>query len=133
MKTTYSNKLLQKPLTAQDRAFGNLVYETNGWKFDYTVSYSSKKRLPSTLSNPAEHQRPSYSPSFATMNAQVSKTLGKKNQLDIYLGGENLTNYFQKNAIIAATQPFNSSFDASMIWGPLTGRMLYTGMRFKIK
>ncbi|MEJ7677266.1 MAG: hypothetical protein WKG06_05210 [Segetibacter sp.] len=85
-----------------------MAYETNRWKFDYTISYSGKKRLPSTVSNPAEHQRASYSPSFATMNAQVSKTLGKKNQFDIYLGGENLSNYFQKNAIIAATQPFSS-------------------------
>ncbi len=133
VKATYGSQLLQKPLTAQNRAFANLAYETNGWKFDYTLSYSGKKRLPSTISNPAEHQRSSYSPSFATMNAQVSKTLGKQNQFDIYLGGENLTNYFQQNAIIAATEPFSSLFDASMIWGPLTGRMLYAGMRFKIK
>jgi hypothetical protein len=67
------------------------------------------------------------------MNAQVSKTLGKKNPFDIYAGGENLTNYYQKNAIIAATQPFSQYFDASMIWGPLTGRMIYAGMRFRIK
>lgn len=133
VKTTYSNQLLQKPLTAQNRAFLNLGYETNGWKFDYTVSHSGKKRLPSTSSNPSEYQRLAYSPSFVTMNAQVSKTLGKKNPFDIYVGGENLTNYYQKNAIIAATQPFSQYFDASMIWGPITGKMLYAGMRFKIK
>lgn len=133
VKTTYNEQLLQKPLTAQDRAFANLAYETNGWKFDYTVSYSSRKRLPSTAVNPVQYQQPSYSPSFATMNAQVSKTLGKKNLFDIYLGGENLSNYYQKNAIIAATQPFSEYFDASMIWGPITGRMFYAGMRFRIK
>lgn len=133
VKTTYGGQLLQKPLTAQDRAFANLAYENRGWKFDYTMSYNGKKRLPSTTGNPAEYQNASYSPSFATINAQVSKTLGKKNQLDIYLGGENLGNYFQRNAIIAASQPFSSLFDASMLWGPLTGRMLYAGMRFKIK
>lgn len=133
VKTTYSNQLLQKTLTAQNRAFANLAYETKGWKFDYTVSYSGKKRLPSTEANPAEYQRSSYSPSFVTMNAQVSKTLGKKNPFDIYIGGENLTNYYQKNAIIAATQPFSQYLDASMIWGPITGRMIYAGMRFRIK
>ena len=133
VKTTYSHQLLQKPLTAQNRAFANLAYETNGWKFDYTVSYNGKKRLPSTAANPIEYQRLSYSPSFATMNAQVSKTLGRKNPFDIYAGGENLSNYYQKNAIIAATQPFSQYFDASIIWGPITGRMIYAGMRFRIK
>ena len=133
VKTTYSYQLLQKPLTAQNRAFANLAYVTNGWKFDYTVSYNGKKRLPSTAANPIEYQRLSYSPSFATMNAQVSKTLGRKNPFDIYAGGENLTNYNQKNAIIAATQPFSQYFDASIIWGPITGRMIYAGMRFRIK
>jgi outer membrane cobalamin receptor len=133
VKSTYGNELLQKPLTSKGRAFANLAYETNGWKFDYTVSYNSKKRLPSTLANPSAYQRSSYSPSFAAMNAQVSKTLGKKNPFDIYLGGENLTNYFQKNAIVAAGEPFSPYFDASMIWGPVTGRMFYAGLRFKIK
>ena len=133
VKTTYSDQLLQKPLTAQNRAFANLAYQTNGWKFDYTVSYNGKKRLSSTAANPVEFQRKAYSPSFATMNAQVSKTIGKKNPFDLYLGGENLTNYYQQNAIIAATQPFSQSFDASMIWGPITGRMIYAGMRFRIK
>ena len=38
---------------------------------------------------------------------------------EIYAGGENLTNYFQKNVIIAADQPFGNYFDASMVWGPV--------------
>lgn len=133
VKTTYSNQLLQKPLTAQNRAFTNFAYEIKGWKFDYTVSFSGKKRLPSTKANPVEYQRSSYSPSYFTMNAQVTKTFGSKKLFDIYAGGENLTNYYQKNAIVAASQPFSQYFDASMIWGPLSGRMIYAGMRFRIK
>ena len=133
VKTTYGSQLLQKPLTAQNRAFANVAYEYKGWKIDYTVSYNSKKRLPSTAASPVMYQRPAYSPSFATMNAQVTKTLGKNSLFDVYVGAENLTNYFQKNAIIAATQPFSQYFDASMIWGPITGRMFYTGLRYRIK
>jgi outer membrane cobalamin receptor/copper chaperone CopZ len=133
VKTTYDKRILQKPLTAHNRAYTNLAYEVNGWKFDYTISYSGKKRLPSTTANPLEYQRPSYSTSFITMNAQVSKTFDKKNVFDIYLGGENLSNYYQKDAIIAAAEPFGQYFDASMIWGPITGRMLYAGIRFMIK
>jgi hypothetical protein len=102
VKTTYVAQLLEKPLISRNRAFANLGYEVNGWKFDYTVTYSGRKRLPSTASNPIEYQREEYSPSFFMMNAQVSKTIGTKNPVEIYVGSENLTNYIQKDAIIAA-------------------------------
>lgn len=133
VKTSYGDQLLQKPLTAQHRAFANLGYEIKGWKFDYTVSYNSKKRIPSTSGNPAGYQRDNYSPDYTVMNAQISKTVGAKFPVDIYLGGENLTNFFQKDAIIAADQPFSPYFDASLVWGPVSGRMIYGGLRFKIK
>ena len=93
---------------------------------------NGRKRLPSTLGNPAIYQRPAYSPSFWIMNAQLSKTLGKKHPVDPYLGGENLTNYFQQDAIINPEQPFGPFFDASMVWGPVSGRMIYLGLRYKI-
>lgn len=133
VKTTYSDQLLEKPLISRNRAFGNISYEFKGWKFDYTITYSGKKRLPSTAANPAAYQRPAYSPSFIMMNAQLSKTIGTKNPFEIYIGGENLTNDIQKDAIIAADQPFSPYFDASLVWGSITGRMFYFGMRFSIK
>jgi hypothetical protein len=49
------------------------------------------------------------------------------------VGGENLSNYFQNMPILAADQPFGNYFDTSMLWGPLTGRMFYTGVRYFIK
>jgi hypothetical protein len=67
------------------------------------------------------------------MNAQVSKTFNKNYPMDIYMGVENIANYFQQNTILAATTPFSSYFDASMVWGPTYGRMLYLGWRIKIK
>ena len=133
VKTTYGSSLLQKPLISKDRAFVNLAYEVSGWKFDYTITYSGRKRIPSTIANPLNYQRQSYSPSFIMMNAQVSKTIGKKNPLELYAGSENITNYIQKDAIIASGQPFGQYFDASLIWGSVTGRMLYAGVRFKRK
>jgi outer membrane receptor protein involved in Fe transport len=133
VKTTYEGKLLEKLLISKNRGFTNLAYGVKGWKFDYTVSYNGKKRLPGTKSNPAEYQRASYSPGFVTMNAQINKTIGKKHPMEIYLGGENLTSYHQKNVIVAGDQPFGAYFDASMVWGPLTGRMIYVGWRYKIK
>ncbi len=133
VKTTYDSKLLQRPLIASNRAFGNLAYAIDGWKFDYTINYNGKKRIPNTDANPMQYQRGNYSPSFVLMNAQISKTVGIKHPMDFYVGGENLTNYYQKDAIVAADQPFSSHFDASLVWGPVTGRMFYAGWRYKIK
>ena len=133
VRTTYDNVLLQKPFTTKHRAFTNLAYEISGWKFDYTFNYNGSKRVPSTLANPAQYQRKTSSPSYVLMNAQVSKTLGKKHPFELYLGGENLSDYFQKDPIIAADEPFGNYFDASMVWGPITGRLIYAGFRYKIK
>jgi len=46
---------LEKPLIAKNRVFANVGYEFNGEKFDYTITYGGKKRLPSTALNPGEY------------------------------------------------------------------------------
>jgi outer membrane receptor for ferrienterochelin and colicin len=133
VKTTYGNLLLQKPLTAKHRAFINLAYETSGWKFDYTFNYNGSKRIPSTAGNPVPFQRATTSPDYLYMNAQVNKMVGKKNPLELYLGGENLGNFFQEDVIVSSGQPFSNFFDASLVWGPASGRLIYAGFRYKIK
>lgn len=133
VKQTYSGQLLDKPFVAKNRAFLSLDYATiNGWKFNYTITYNGKKRLPNTNANPAAFQLPSYSPEYFLMNMQVTKKFNKKMPMEGYIGIENATNYFQQNAIFSASQPNSQYFDASMIWGPITGRMLYFGWRLKI-
>ena len=133
VKTTYHGQLLERPLVSKHRGFANLAYEMKSWKFDYTVTFNGTKRIPFTGDNPAQYRLDDKAPSFVLMNAQVSKTVGKKGDVDIYLGGENLTNFYQKRVILAPAQPFSQNFDASLIWGPVSGRMFYSGIRFKIK
>ncbi len=134
VKTTYDGTLLQRPLVARHRGFLNLGYNTHsgGWHFDYTLNITGQKRLPSTVANPTEYQLVDFSPTYVTMNAQVSKTFGKARPIDVYIGGENLTNFFQQNPILAADQPFSQFFDTSMLWGPISGRMFYAGIRFAL-
>ena len=125
--TTFSGVLKEKPLVAANRAFANFGYETNNsWKFDYTIHWTGTKRVPLTAVS-AE----STSPSFIQMNAQVSKMF--KNNIEVYIGGENLTNYMQPNPIIGAADPYTKGFDASMIWGPVMGRNIYAGVRYNLK
>lgn len=133
VKATYGNQLLQKPFTARHRAFTNLAYEISGWKFDYTFNYNGEKRVVNTMANPPVYQRQKNSPSYILMNAQVSKAVGTKNPVDLYIGGENLTNFLQGDVIVSADNPFGPYFDASLVWGPVSGRLIYAGLRYKIK
>ena len=131
VKTTYRDGLKQKPLQSNHRAFVNLAYETrNQWRFDYTINWQGKKRIPFTGSNPEEYQLAGFSPDFFLMNAQASKAWGE--HFELYAGVENLTGYKQENPIVASEQPFGPYFDSSMVWGPIFGRMTYVGLRFKL-
>lgn len=132
VKTTYIDGLAAKPFVSRNRAFMNLSYATrNHFKLDYTIQWYGSKRIPSTNLNPEIYQLNSYSPDFFLMNAQISKVWNEK--FEIYLGGENLLDFKQQNPILASDDPFGSYFDSSLIWGPIFGRMIYAGIRLKIK
>ncbi|NNC84791.1 MAG: TonB-dependent receptor [Bacteroidia bacterium] len=131
VQTTYNGDLKSKPLLATHRAFANLAYETpNDWKFDYTINWRGSQRVPTTAGNNIQNYRPNKSPDYILMNTQVTKSwLGN---FDVYVGVENILDYTQDDPIIASDEPFGSDFDASSIWGPIFGRNMYVGLRYKI-
>lgn len=121
-----------KPLVAAHRAFANVAYTTrNKWSFDLTASVTGTKRLPSTQTNATRDQFITESPAYLQVNGQVTKAF--KNGIDVYVGVENLTDYRQEQLLIAGDRPFGATFDGSMIWGPIMGRVVYAGVRFKLK
>jgi len=131
VKTQYLDGLLRKPLASIQRAFVNVGYEIeNKWAFDATVNWQGRKRIPNTSTNPEAFQLDEYSPDFFMVNTQVTK---KWKMLDWYVGVENLFNFTQDNPIISAENPSSEFFDSSLIWGPIFGRNIYTGIRYKIK
>lgn len=132
VKTTYMLGLMQRPFVSKHKGFANFAYETilGGWKFDATIQWQGQKRIPDLKKNPAAVFAISESPNFFIVNAQISKSVGKK--LEMYLGVENLFNYKQDYPIISADDPNSEWFDGSMVWGPVFGRMAYTGLRFRI-
>lgn len=132
VQSTLAGRLQERPFVSRNRFFVNASYTTrrSGLQFDATIKWNGRQRLPLSH-NPLEAQNDRFSPSFATLNAQVSKNLGKK--WEVYVGGENLTNFRQLNPIENADNPQNPHFDASMIWGPIVGRMIYSGVRVKFK
>ena len=64
------------------------------------------------------------------MNAQIAKVFSKN--FEIYLGGENLSNYKQENPILASDNPFGPNFDSSIVYAPIMGGMYYVGLRYTI-
>jgi outer membrane receptor for ferrienterochelin and colicins len=135
-KMSFKSGLLEKAMVSKHRAFINLAYETKDdhWQFDFTTQYNGQKRLPQTLTNEAKYRLAAYSPAYFNLMGQITylkKIYG--HDLHLYLGVENLLNFKQNDPILAADLPFSQNFDASMVWGPIYGRMLYAGLRFKIK
>lgn len=131
----YLSGLKKVPFMAKHRGFANLAYSTNKtekgrfWSFDTTLNLVGKQRLPNTRSNPAEFQIGDYSPSYSTLNAQISRNFSEK--IRVYLGGENLTGYQQKVAILDAGNPFGNYFDGGMVYAPIMKQNFYVGVDFK--
>jgi outer membrane receptor for ferrienterochelin and colicins len=128
---TYESGMKLAPYIPRHKMLLTADYETKNekWRFNLTGQLNGKSRLPSTSSNPIAYQRPDESKVFFTMNSQVTAVVKK---WEFYIGGENITNYWQENPIIAADQVESESFDASMIWGPLGGVRLYGGLRWTL-
>lgn len=137
ISTDYLSGSFQRPLQAKHRLFGNIEFETHikdrgqQWKFDFTTNWLGKQQLPNTMTNPEGDRLPEFSPSFAVMNAQITRTFSST--FEMYIGGENIGNYRQSDAILGDHNPFGTSFDTSIVYAPIFGQMYYAGLRFKIK
>ena len=129
-KTDFEGGRNIRPLISKQRAFFNFGWEMGkGWVFDLTGNWQDSKRIPFTDQNPEEFRFDTESPSFTTINSQITKTIRKG--FDIYLGSENLFDYRQEDAILSNDNPFNDYFDSSLVWGPVQGRVVYLGLRYK--
>ncbi|WP_304234226.1 TonB-dependent receptor [Jiulongibacter sediminis] len=116
-------RLVDKPFVPRSFALLNVGYAMpyNKWKADATLQYRGKQRLPGSDER---------IDGFVTLNTQLSRNFVN---WEYYLGVENLTNFRQSNPIINPQNPFDQAFDAGQIWGPVVGRMVYAGARFRIR
>ncbi|KQT22058.1 TonB-dependent receptor [Chryseobacterium sp. Leaf404] len=132
VQADYLDGRREVPFMAKHRGFVNLAYATDKnknegfWSFDTTLNLVGKQRLPDTSVNPAEFQIPQFSESYAILNAQISSNFNQK--IRAYFGGENLTSYHQKNAIVDFRNPFGNYFDGGMIYAPIMKANFYVGL-----
>ena len=132
VKTTFTNGLQQRPLQPENRFFANAEYnnvteEGKGWRFDATYHFVGSQRLPE---NPRDGLA-AMAGAYGLWNAQISRVFSPG--FEVYLGGENLTKVQQNNPIIGVDRPFGRDFDASLVYAPVFGRMIYAGLRLKLK
>ena len=122
--TMIDGGLQERPMTSRFKGVLNLQYATNlnKWIFDFTASVNGPCRLYDFMGG-------GYSQVYPLLYLQVTHRM---RGWDLYIGGENLTNFKQKNPIIDAANPFSRSFDASCIWGPLMGARAYVGVRITL-
>lgn len=123
--TLKSQGLVEKPLTSKYKGVFNVQYATrmSKWTFDVTAQLNGPSKLPYFVDGGG------HSPVYGMLYAQITRKL---RDLDVYVGGENLTNYRQKHAILNAENPFSTGFNSTIIWGPLMGIKVYAGLRFTL-
>lgn len=128
---------MDKPFIAKHRVLVNLQYSTEKkpensaqYLYDLTIQWFGKKRLPSTSKNLPEFQRSDFSDEFFIVNAQITRSFNQ--YFDIYIGAENIFDFKQSAPIIDPFNPSGQYFDASIIWAPVSGRMAYLGLRYKM-
>ena len=134
VRSQYASGVLFKPLLNKHRAFTNLAYETkandkgSSFRFDMTAQWISRKRIPLTATHHEGASVRTSSDAYWQIMAQATWVVRKN--FEIYVGGENLTNFMVHDAIVFADATYESNFDASLIWGPVFGRMGYVGLRW---
>ncbi len=135
--------LVEKPMTSRYKGVLNLQYATNlnKWIFDFTASVNGQSRVYDFMAEMKDDNgnliyKKGLTPVYPLLYLQVTKRF---KGVDVYVGGENLTNFRQKDVILGSTRdaagnvvPSQASFDASAIWGPLMGIKVYAGVRFTL-
>jgi hypothetical protein len=116
-------------LVPKHRALFNVAYTTinQKWKFDFTSQWVGKQRLPQYEGLSVNAELPDYSPNYFRHLGQITYVTPK---WEFYLGGENLSNFKQTNILLFINEQTGNYFDANYSWGPVTGRLIYTGVRW---
>lgn len=125
VKATYNGKLRQKPMNSRYKGLltASFAPGLGKWQFDATVQLNGGGRLPD---NHDTTLMPEHFKAYEQVSAQVTRFF---RHWSIYAGGENLTGFKQKNAIISADNPWGPNYDATMIYGPVHGAVFYIGAR----
>ena len=124
VKSTYGGQLMEKPLSSRYKGLITTSYKTplGLWQVDATLQLNGGGRMPTPVNGLWDRRFHA----FEQVSAQVTRWF---RHFSIYVGGENLTGFRQKQTIINADEPWCSNFDSTMVWGPVHGTLFYAGIR----
>jgi len=132
VKATYGGTLREKPLTSRYKGLLTASYKTplGLWQADATLQLNGGGRMPQpyALDNGSLSWQGRFH-AWAQVSAQVTRWF---RHWAIYIGGENLTGFKQRNPIIGAENPWGKDFEPTLIWGPVEGALVYAGVRINI-
>lgn len=131
-----SGEVRETALTSRFKGVFNAQYKTrlSKWIFDFTASLNGSARVYDFMRTIKDETGAllypdGRTPAYPLLYAQITRRF---KGFDIYIGGENLTNYTQPMPIVGADNPYSTQFDAASVWGPLMGAKIYAGFRITI-
>ena len=128
VRCTYDGRLLEKPLQSRYKGLVTLSWKPMLalWQIDLTLQLNGGGRIPAYLDADGTLVSGEEFPAYPQLNLQVTREF---RHFSLYVGGENLTNYRQPNPVVNAANSWSSTFDPTLIWGPVHGIMAYAGIR----
>lgn len=132
-RTTYDGRGLREvPLTPRHRALATLGYDGRRFRAHLNYHWTGEQRLIDFDRIPDDIfvDHPQRSPAFGLLNLQLTYVANAKTEF--YVGGENLTNVRQRNAVIGAYSPFDGYFDATQVYRPIFGTRAFAGFRWTL-
>lgn len=128
---TYGGRMMEKPLQSRYKGLATLSWKPmlSIWQVDLTLQLNGGGRIPDYLDENNVLVTGEEFPAYLQLNLQVTREF---RYFSVYVGGENLTNYRQSNPVVNAANPWSSTFDPTLVWGPVHGIMGYAGIRLNI-
>ena len=128
---TYGGQLMGKPLQSRYKGLLTLSWKPMLalWQVDFTLQLNGGGRIPDYIDENNALVSGEEFPAYLQLNLQLTREF---RHFSLYVGGENLTNYRQPNPVVNAANPWSSTFDPTLVWGPVHGIMGYAGIRMNL-
>ena len=132
VESIYNGIMQQQPMIPMHRMLYTVSWNSGNkrWQADLTANVVGAMRMPDLHSSSGTVHETHYSPWYPYLFGQVAHQWKK---VKVYIGVENLLNVKQPNPIISASNPQDPNFDATMVWGPITGINIYGGLTYNLK
>ena len=130
-KMQFSKEYKDQIFIPKWRGMTSIDWESNQkkWLWNFTIQLVGPMRFPDKTNYPHElkHDHEGWTKPYLLAQTQLNY---KFKEIDLYVGCDNLTNFTQHNAIIAADTPHSNYFNAVEVYAPINGIKPYIGIKW---